>query len=610
MILSARLFTCVVSLALATLAISPAAFAQSSCNNTPAYSPCDLVFELSEKAAAAHPNPYATVDMKAEFQGPRHKTYAIPMFWDGGRRMVARFSPAEAGEWTYKLIGNIPEWDGKEGTFTAAESDAPGFIRVANVHHFAYTERNKPHLWMGVTELDFGSLDDAAFRAVADARASQKFTHLRGLVIGDGLDAAFSAPDQPNLAYFQRLDSRVRYLHGKGIVTDLILAGGAEYLTHQFPTWQQRRQYIRFVVGRYTGMNVTWQAVDYWEDYPNARQLMKEIGAVLKEMDGYQHPRTSGAHTTSAALLDDGWEDFAAYGPADDALPAIEHQLYPVPMVSLDCGREDSGAGKRAPTDLDPAAFRHRLWNATMDGQYITYANTGSGPRFANSPGAKSMTVWYDLMSETRHWELEPYFDVDGGRALALEDVEYIVYVEKASPVELEVTHHSYDVIWIDPADGAVVRKKYSGEHFTGEPPDKTHDWVLHVVREGTVASMNKSYYFESRDIQLQEVEITPARLIFDVEQPGSGLTTSIPVPYSAKVTRSTRATRSIMWLWTGEVAGQGQGYRVLGTSQKGNMRIPAGIAASYPATLLLKVYAMNANGKVYQVSKGYDLTR
>ncbi|HEV2445270.1 MAG TPA: DUF5060 domain-containing protein [Candidatus Sulfopaludibacter sp.] len=584
--------------------------AQSTCNNTPAYSPCEMVFELSDAAAAAHPNPYATVDLTVEFRGPRHKTYSIPGYWDGGRRMVVRFSPAEGGQWDYKLNSNIAEWDDKAGTFTAADSDAPGFVRVANVHHFAYTERNKPHLWMGVTELNFGSLDDASFRAVADARAAQKFTHLRGLVMGAGLDATFPGPDQPNLAYFQRLDARVRYLHDKGITTDLILAGGPEFLVKTFPTWQQRRRYVRFVVGRYAALNVTWQGVDYWEDYPGGRPLLKEIGGLLKEFDGYQHPRTTGAHMTSAALLDDGWENFAAYGTADDAVPAIEHQLYPVPMVSVECGREDSGAGKHGSDDIDSATFRHRLWNATMDGEYPTYANTGWGSQFVNSPGAKAMTVWYDLMSETRHWELEPYFDVDGGRALALEDVEYLVYVEKASPVEMDVAHHGYDVIWIDPADGTTVRKKYSGEHFTGEPPDKTHDWILHVVREGTLAGMNKSYYFESRDIELQEVEIDPTKLVFDLEQPSARISTSVPTPYSAKLKRATRATRSMLWLWTGEVTADHQGYRVLATGQKGTLQVPAGIAVSYPAVFLLRVFAMNANGKVYQISKGYDLAR
>ena len=53
---------------------------------------------------------------------------------------------------------------------------------------------------------------------------------------------------------------------------------------------------------RYAAMNVTWQAVDAFEDYPDARALLKEIGGVLKQFDGYHHPRTTGAHITSVAV--------------------------------------------------------------------------------------------------------------------------------------------------------------------------------------------------------------------------------------------------------------------------------------------------------------------
>ena len=194
---------------------------------------------------------------------------------------------------------------------------------------------------------------------------------------------------------------------------------------------------------------------------------------MLKELDGYQHPRTSGARVTSAPLLDDGWMDFAAYGNTDEQIGAIEHQLYGVPFVNLDCGREDSGAGKSAAGDVDTAAFRKRLWNATMNGQSVTYANTGTGAQYANSPGAKQMTVWYDFFfNETRYWELEPYYDVDGGRALALEDTEYVVYMEKPGPLELIVEKHGYDVYWVNPIDGQFTKGKFKGDHFTGSPPD------------------------------------------------------------------------------------------------------------------------------------------
>ena len=84
------------------LALAPlAAWAQAPCPPVPAYSPCDLVFELDDAEAAAHRAPYQTVQLRAEVKSPRFKTYLLPAFWDGGRRLVIRFAPTEAGAWDY-----------------------------------------------------------------------------------------------------------------------------------------------------------------------------------------------------------------------------------------------------------------------------------------------------------------------------------------------------------------------------------------------------------------------------------------------------------------------------------------------------------------------------
>jgi hypothetical protein len=581
-------------------ASAPPLAAQAPCNGTAAYAPCDMAFELSEQDAATHSNPYVSVELRAEFRSPRQRTFLVPAFWDGGRKMVIRFAPTEPGEWAYRLTSNVDGWDGKSGTFTAASSEAPGFIRAANVHHWAYTEPNsngiqRPHLWMGATELRFGSMDDDAFRAAADARATQEFNHMRGLVLGEGADSGFAPPNRPDLARFRRLDERIRYLNRKGIVADLILAGGDGQLTRLFPTREDRRLFVRFLAARYAAFNITWQGVQYFEDYPDGRALLKEIGGGLKEFDPYQHPRTSGARMTSAPLLDDGWMNFAAYYTADDAVGAIEHQLYAVPFVNLNFANNAS--------DLEPAAFRRRLWNATMNGQYVTADAT-------NPANAKAMTAWFDILSDTRHWELEPYFDADGGRALALEDTEYLVYIEKPGPLELQVEKHGYDVLWINPADGEVTRQKFKGDHFTGEPPDKSHDWVLRVVREGHLEGMNRSYKFESRPVQLQEIEQNSPKVPFDIEQPTGDLKVGKPAPYAEKIKRETRATRSMLWMWTGEVAADGQGYRVLGTGAKGTLEVLPGLAKNYPAVLNLRLYGMNANGKVYELDRALELGR
>ena len=143
--------------ALAVLAVAALGAQEvSPCHNTPAYATCELVFELSEPAAAKHPEPYKTVDLRAEFRSPRHRTLALPAYWDGGRRMVVRFAPTEAGDWAYRLASNLAEFDGKTGTFTAAASPSPGFMHPENVHHWVYAERDarglyQAHLWMGAS---------------------------------------------------------------------------------------------------------------------------------------------------------------------------------------------------------------------------------------------------------------------------------------------------------------------------------------------------------------------------------------------------------------------------------------------------------------------------
>jgi hypothetical protein len=602
--------------------------AQTPCPTMPTYTPCDMTFDLNDAEASAHSNPIATVDVHIEFRSPNHKTYLLPGFWAGGRRMIVRFSPTEVGNWDFRVSSNVQRFDNKTGSFQAIASESPGFLRPANLHHWATlnTENpndRKPHLWMGDTLYPLGFVDRAAFEQIVNARAQQKFTHLRGIILGPKSEQskAWPAADRPNPDYFAELDQRILYINRKGIVADLMFAGGENALAELLPTWQDRQRFVRYIVARYAPMNVTWQGVQNFEEYKDGRALLKEIGGLLKEMDPYNHPRTTSTVATSSNVLTDGWQNFITYHSADDQLGSIEHQLYPTPFVNADFGREDSGAGKQGGDDLDADAFRHRLWHATMNGQYPTYANTGTDGRkfpinakFADSPGAQAMAHWFTFFDDTRHWELEPYFDVDGGRAIALEGIEYVVYVDKPQgPIEVGVEKHGYDVHWINPLTGEVIdEKKFKGERWTGEAPDRSHDWVLHIEREGRKESMLRSYKFDSREypLQLQEPETDVKKTPFSIVEPaGDRISISKPTRYSAKLTRETRATRSMMFLWTGEAPTDGQGARVLGTGREGELHIPPGIAKTLPNVLSLRLVGMNANGKIYVVDKVYTLT-
>jgi hypothetical protein len=237
-----------------------------------------------------------------------------------------------------------------------------------------------------------------------------------------------------------------------------------------------------------------------------------------------------------------------------------------------------------------------------MNGQYPVISDDAHG----------AAKVWFDFISDTRHWELEPYFDVDNARCVALEGVEYINYITGTAPVEVEVEKHGYDVVWFNPVNGETMEaKKYKGEHFTGEAPDKSHPWVLMIAREGRKEAMLRSYKFDSRPVPVQEVEISPQKVPYTVLEPSTDpLIVSVPTPYSVKLTRATRATRVMMYLWTGDVAADGQGFRVLGTGPDGKFIIPPTIATAFPAVLSVRVTALNANGKAYSVDKVYQLKK
>jgi hypothetical protein len=290
---------------------------------------------------------------------------------------------------------------------------------------------------------------------------------------------------------------------------------------------------------------------------------------------------------------------------ADDAVGSIEHQLYAMPVVTIE------------PAPANPDAFRKRLWNAAMNGQYPSFADP------LNEACMKQLAVWRDLFANTRYWELEPHFYVDGGRAVALERVfseedkegiEYIVYIENPRLIELTTIRHTYQVYWINPATGErVLAKKdkpadWKGEKFVGEPPSKSGDWVLHLSRDGRKEGMLKSYKFDSRPVLLQEITADARMAPFEMTVPAT-VSLAKSARFEAKLTRQSRATRSITYVWTGEVTADGLGYRVLGTGASGDFAIPREMMTRIPAAMNVRLLGMNANGKIYALDRVITVT-
>lgn len=531
------------------------------CPDTPVYSVCDIVFELNDAEAKAHPEPWKSVQLSAEVKSPRFRTFLAYAFWDGGRKLVVRVTPTDDGTWELKLTSNLSRFDNQTLQFKGVPSEAPGFLQKANVHHWRYTGSLKQHLWLGMELWDLAGAAEEAFETVK----AQKITHVRTL---------FEPAWPPNPTRFQDFEKRLARLNSDGVVVDVVLAGPDGALVKALPDWGTREKYFRYALSRLAPYNVTWELVKDWETYRDARALLKDIGLLFIKIDPYNHPRSAYPVGSTSAFARDGWMTHLLVNGEDPAVIAVEHQTYALPVIAV---------GKRSGTKL--------MWNAIASGSYPGYGAT------------KAMA---DVLGNMRYWELEPYFDVSNGRAVALLGTEYLHVVERPGIVEVEVEKHGYDIAWVDPSTAErAPMKEYKGEHFIGEPPSKDKDWLLHISREGRKEGMLKSYKFESQPTLMQEVELDPKRIPFTIDiKDSADLKADSPVPFTISITKDTRATRFMQYLITADVPTEMQGMRVITTKDKGTMTLPSGLASKFPAVMNLRVSAINANGKLYYIDR------
>ena len=75
----------------------------------------------------------------------------------------------------------------------------------------------------------------------------------------------------------------------------------------------------------------------------------------------------------------------------------------------------------------------------------------------------------------------------------------------------------------------------------------------------------------------IQDIEINPKNMPFEVAQPDGDISMAVPPLYSLKIMRPTRATRELLVEWSAEVVLDGEGFRVAGTGREGTDAYPEG---------------------------------
>ncbi len=580
-------------LLLLALSLPLCAAAPPACSSgARSFLPCELTFEINRTDGSTFKGDL----IRVEFRSPSHKTYLMHAFMQdpAAGPLRVRFSPTEPGVWTYHVLSDVNRYNDQESTFSVADSGLPGMVDVANLRHWRSSDK-KPHLWLSAGA-PFLSMSQSEWESWLDARKHDGFTHIRGPLLTDSQPLKpLDAGGRPNPAYFAELDDRLLAAAARGFTLDLLLADKSFAATGLLSNFDWHEPLINYLVARYGALNVTWQGIEHFEDLPNSRAILKSLGSLLQKYDGFGHPRSTDARASSFPLLPDAWMNFLIEASPNPQLGAVEHQFTEQPEIHVI-------------NTADPDAFRHELWNCTTNGQYPTV----SYQSLRNEANLKAVQIWVHVLTGMRHWELEPYFDVDGARAVGLNEVEYLAYAQNPGIVEINLPKHKYNPLWVNPATGEEIDlKDYKGEVFSRQTPDNSHDWILQVPREGKKESMLKYYYFESEDPPVQEIESDSSKIPFEIAEPHGGLiVTSSPTLFATKITRANRASRHMQFAWWGEVVTNGQGARLLGLGASGTFPIPPDLLTEHGQTLSLRLLAINANGKAYELDRVYQLAR
>jgi len=273
---------------------------------TPAWSPCDLVFDLdgSEKPEG--------VELRAEFRSPHHRTYLMRAFRDGDRRFVIRFSPTEAGSWDYRVTSSLPRLDGKARPIQCHRIRFAGLCARRQRASFSDGQRAAAPVdgdWrreiscdsaVGVRYLSRGAGEREILALTRDDRGQcgperGGGAHSRGQQTGH--DSGHHVCRDPRTT--GRCASSTSRMSSRGSPRSTNLGGISAVRKH--PAWARDS-----------------------EGYGRAAQETRSVSASATTM----------AEVTSAALAGDGWMDVLGYGTTDANIGGVEHQFFQSPALA------------------------------------------------------------------------------------------------------------------------------------------------------------------------------------------------------------------------------------------------------------------------------------
>ncbi len=476
------------------------------------------VFEGWFRGDPGQAHPYRDIQATATMSAPDGREHNIALFWYGEDVWGLRYSPDQSGTWAYHVRSDFAPLNGLNGRFECLPGRRTGGLQPMPGYPMHLQTQDGTPVWlMGdtcwrafATNTDKG-LDRRSVLHYLDERAAQGFNYIHadlmsGADVPSGQDPFLDyACEQLNTAYFAEVDARVRAMNARGITAGLVLAWsrGADSWS-SFADDEARLRYARYIVARYSAMDVVFIVAGEW-DLAGAEYVgrYERIGQAMRDADPHGRMRAihAGREGTVERFGAQDWMSFSDYqqmyrapyhreAAPEERRSLYNHLLKPrihgKPVVNgeyayylRDMSSDRSywrepvpGVDKQHSHTRD--SFRRASWVLAMAGGYFVsgfgttyfggWRNAGpfdvDDPR--NDPAESDLATLAALFRSLEWWRLMPadaLVRTMEGQAYCLAELgcQYLVYAEGAFSLELTLDGEPetrYEILRVDPREG------------------------------------------------------------------------------------------------------------------------------------------------------------
>lgn len=516
---------------------------------TQVYKRCEMVLH-SEKA---YENPFMDVDVSAVFVHDDGTEIKIPGFWNGNNEWKVRFASEKPGNWTYKISCDDDELC-DEGIIEVEpclnpknELEKHGYVKLApGKKHMVHAD-GTPFFYLADTHWmmpDYEHLHECnypgcncgnQFKHIADDRIKKGFNVYQTYFSSQrssknvyGMDGWWvdSTYTQINPSAFnETMDIMMEYLADNGITVALGFGTHFSTVKGYKQNVTAMKAFAKYCVARYACYPLVWITAQEITNYnENAFDCWKQVGATVKEYDGFNRPNGAHMHVhkfdspRSQELDKEPWHQWWTVQGGHGGYHRLQHRSFYEGYYNDDkmfietenqyediycsgfCGHDAPRMGAWQAVQLGSGGFTYGvtgIWVASWSNENPVLLNYSPEPWYVglDKPGSEQVGFMKKFYEYVGWSDLEPVHDYGFGNfddrlhvAISHKGNDVVVYYFFSTIKETGIfadlkPNTAYQARWFDPIVGKFVDREdiITSSEGTCNVPElpSNRDWVL-----------------------------------------------------------------------------------------------------------------------------------